>query len=70
MFNRKKEVKGNLQYQSRYIIMKEVEELLRNIDKKKKIDFLNLFTVLHPYFIVSLIFIFFMLYNHYYTDIP
>jgi len=64
-----KDIKGNQQYQSRVIIMKEVEELLRDVPKKQAIDFLNLFTIWHPYFFISLVFIFFMLYNHFYTDI-
>lgn len=46
-----KEEKGNTQNESRKIIIAEIEEFLKTIKKKKRIDFLNIFTIWHPYFI-------------------
>ncbi|CAI2367574.1 unnamed protein product [Moneuplotes crassus] len=63
------EYNGNLKFQSKIIIIKEVENLLKSIQKKKGIDYLNLFNICSPYFVVTILFSFFLFYTLNVTDI-
>ena len=66
---RNKEEKGNQKYESKIIIIKELEKLLKNIKKKRKIDNLNLLSIWNPYIIITLAYIFFLFYTLNGTDV-
>ena len=60
---KKKEERGNQKYESKKIIIGELEDLLKKIKMEKKIDNLNLFSIWHPCFFLTISLIFFLCYT-------